>query len=70
MPGLADAEDMRTFLGETGADTFRHLDDAADIWDRFGVTRQSSYVFINNDGTWRVGEYGSLVEDVEGLIAQ
>ncbi len=61
---------MQEFIEETGVEGFRHLDNADDIWDRFGVTRQSTYVFINDDGTWRTSGYGSLSADVEGLIAQ
>ena len=70
VPGLADAEAMREFVDDNGATGFVHLDDADDIWDRFGVSRQSTYVYIDDDGTWRASGYGSLRADVEALIAQ
>ncbi len=61
---------MREFIEDTGVEGFPHLDNADDVWDRFGVTRQRTYVYINDDGTWRTSGYGSLRADVEGLIAQ
>jgi len=60
---------LASFLDETGANTFANLTAGQDVWDRFGVTRRSTYVYINDDGTWRTSGYGSLRDDVEDLIS-
>ena len=39
------------------------------IWERFGVSEQRTYVYIDDDGSWRTAGYGSLASDVEALIA-
>lgn len=71
IPSLAGEAEMRDFLDETGTEPLLHVPDAVgEIWDRFGISRQSSYVYINDDGTWQKSGYGSLREDVENLIAQ
>ncbi len=62
---------MRAFVADQGVDSFQHVDDqSAELWNRFGVTEQRTYAFINDDGSFRLSGYGSLIEDVEGLIAQ
>lgn len=61
---------MLGFIDENGVDGFTHLDDATEIWERFGVTQQRTYVYINDDGTWETAGYGSLPADVEALIAK
>lgn len=61
---------MREFVAENGVDGLAHLDGGDAVWNAFGVTQQRTYVYINDDGTWRTSGYGSLQEDVEGLIAQ
>ena len=71
VPGLANERQMIQFVEGTGSDVLTHVpDEDGEIWTRFGVTQQRTYVFINDDGTWRTSGYGSLQEDVEGLIAQ
>lgn len=70
VPGLADPSSMDRFVAETGVDGFPHLPDADGVlWERFGVTEQRTYVFIDDDGTSRAGGYGRLAADVEELIA-
>ncbi len=60
---------MREFISTHGVDAFHSVDDPlTQLWMRFGVTSQSSYVYINDDGTWEVSGYGSLAADVEALI--
>ena len=62
---------MRDFVATHGADAFQSVDDPnTELWMRFGVTSQSTYVFINDDGTWRASGYGRLEADVQGLIDQ
>ena len=62
---------MQGFINEHGAGGFGHIPDTqSQIWRRFGVTQQRTYVLINDDGTWRRTGYGNLANDVQGLIAQ
>ena len=69
VPGLAGVDDMRVFLETTDTGHLNHIIDDGAVWERFGVTGQRTYVFLNDDGEFRVSGYGSLREDVEGLIA-
>ncbi|MEM7273092.1 MAG: hypothetical protein AAF547_08445 [Actinomycetota bacterium] len=70
VPGLSDTARMGQFVAQTGVTGFPHIPDGDGVlWERFGVTEQRTYVFINDDGTARVGGYGQLAEDVEALIA-
>lgn len=71
MPGLSGETAAKAgFLDDTGANTFPNVIEGDVIWDKFGVTAQRTYVYINDDGTWRTATYGTLREDVEALIAQ
>ena len=70
MPGLSNADSHRGFIDTHSAGAFQHVDDdTQQLWTRFGVTNQSSYVFINDDGEFRVSGYGNLEGDIEGLLA-
>lgn len=69
VPGLADGSAMERFVAETGADAFPHMPDDGTLWERFGVLEHRTYVYIDDDGTSSLGEYGGLVEGVEELIA-
>ena len=61
---------MIDFVNEQGVGAIQHVDDpSAELWTRFGVTRQRTYVYINDDGTFEQSGYGSLLEDVEDLIS-
>lgn len=71
VPGLADVDDMIQFVDATGTDVIDHIPDPdGEIWNRFGVSRQRTYVLINGDGTTRTTGYGSLESDVQDLIAR
>lgn len=71
LPSLADREDIDAFIADTGTDRFLQVPDLErSVWEQFGVLEQRTYVFINNDGSWRRSGYGSLQADVEELIAQ
>ena len=71
VPGQSNADSMREFVDTHGAGAFQHVDDTATtLWSRFGVTNQSTYVYINDDGTWERTGYGSLISDVEELLSQ
>ncbi len=72
IPGLSsDVEAMQEFVASTGSAEIPHvLDTTGELWERFGVTRQRTYVFINDDGEQRIASYGSLPSDVEDLLAR
>ncbi len=69
VPGLADEAAMERFVAETGVDGFPHMPDDGTLWERFGVLEHRTYVYIDDDGTARLGEYGGLADGVEELIA-
>ncbi len=68
VPGLASVSEMETFIDQQDVDGFDHLIDDGELWQRFGVFEQRTYVFINDDGSMRIGTYGQLEADVQGLI--
>ena len=71
VPGLSDAESHREFVNDQGVGAIQHVDDdTQELWTRFGVTRQRTYVYINDDGTFEQAGYGNLLGDVEELIAK
>lgn len=60
--GLGQADAMRVFVDERGVDSFVHLsDEAGAVWQRFGITAQSTYVVLDAAGA--VVAEGSLSED-------
>lgn len=60
---------MAQFVNDTGTTAFEHIPDIeGEIWRRFGVSQQRTYVYINDDGSWQVSGYGTLRDDVLGLI--
>ena len=70
VPGLAEQDAMRDFVDRTGTAGLTHIpDEEGELWERFGVAAQRTYVYIDDDGTWRRSGYGSLLADVEALIA-
>lgn len=70
MPGLARVESMETFVAEQGVEGIPHLPDLdGELWPRFGVDQQRTYVYVNDDGAVSIGGYGRLREEVEALIA-
>ncbi|MEM7326879.1 MAG: hypothetical protein AAF531_27595 [Actinomycetota bacterium] len=70
VPGLSNNEAMQMFINEHDVASIVHLIDDGELWDRFGVTEQRTYVFINDNGDTRTTGYGSLASDVEDLIAR
>lgn len=69
VPGLSDQPDMEDFVSRNNVSGFPHIPDpAGEIWARFGVTQQRTYVLINDDGTWERRGYGNLSGDVQNLI--
>lgn len=69
VPGQAEQDAMEEFVAETATGDLDHIPDVdGEIWDRFGVRQQRTYVYVNDDGTWRTSGYGSLAKDVQALI--
>lgn len=60
---------MVEFVNSAGATNFPNIADFdGDVWSNFGVTNQSTYIFVNHDGRWRTSGYGSLPSDVVDLV--
>ncbi len=71
IPGLADADSARSFVERTQSGSIIHIDDpGGELWQRFGVTEQRTYVLVNDDGTTQIRGYGSLSSDVSELISR
>ena len=71
VPGLASAGEFPGFIEATGTGGITHVsDETGEVWSRFGVTQQRTYVYINDDGTSRIAGYGNLAGAVADLIAQ
>ena len=69
VPGLSGLDDISDFVDDTGTDLIQHIpDESGDLWRRFGVIEQRTYVLVNDDGTTRTTGYGSLERDVLALI--
>ncbi len=70
MPGLADPGTFQDFVDGTGTGAIQHIsDETQELWTRFGVSRQRTYVYVNDDGTFQQAGYGNLAADVQALIA-
>jgi thiol-disulfide isomerase/thioredoxin len=49
--GLDNLDAMRGFVSDTGVDGIPHLaDENGEVWKRFGITTQSTWVFLDADG--------------------
>jgi len=60
--GLDQADAMRTFVDQRDVGNFVHLsDEAGEVWLRFGITAQSTYVVLDASGV--VVAEGNLSED-------
>ena len=64
----SSADDMRGFVQRGGLQTITNLaDTTGDLYSRFGVTQQDTYVFVSPDGSAKtVNGYSSTV-DIVGL---
>ncbi len=67
--------DLAGFVTRTGTDGFPQLaDESGELWDRFGTGGRSTFMFVNDDGTFELTSYGVVDEtqlraQVERLIA-
>jgi peroxiredoxin len=60
--GRDSVEEMQSFVDRHGLDGFDHLVDGdGALWERFGITNQPAWVFVDDDGTARTVA-GSLDE--------
>ena len=69
VPGLADPGTFEGFIQDTGTDVIPHILDDGAIWNRFGIRSQSTYVYVDDDGSSRSTGFGNLPGDVAELIA-
>ncbi len=67
--GSASSGDLQPFIDETGTSGFAHLDDSAGgLWERFGTSGRSTFMFLDDDGSFILTEYG--IADEERLVAE
>lgn len=59
MSGLAEVRDMEAFVQRHGLEGMPHaIDPDGAIWEGFGVSSQSVFVFVNDDGSVSHTEFG------------
>ena len=62
--GLAPGADLDPFIERTGTGGFTHLDDEeGELWQRFGTGGRSTFMFVDDDGTFELTSYGVAGED-------
>ncbi len=67
--GQASGDDLLEFIDETGTGGFTHLEDeAGDLWRKFGTGGRSTFMFIDDDGSYELSTYGSI--DKDELLAE
>jgi hypothetical protein len=54
MAGLSDPGSMQVFVNEFGLGFPQTISEDGDLWTRFSVPFQGSWVFLNDDGTAEV----------------
>ena len=73
--GRGDLAEIEAFVERHGLDHFTQLHDVDQVlWNRFGATGRSTFLFLNDDGTFSRTGYGEvnaslLMERTEELIA-
>lgn len=72
--GRDELASMQAFVDDLGVGAFEHIADIdGDVWQRFGITGQPAFVFVNDDGTLdpHLGALGldGIEARVEGLLA-
>ena len=71
---MAPGADFAEFVERTGTGDFVHLDDAEGaLWERFGTGGRSTFMFVDDDGSFVLTDYGvadegRLVEEAERLL--
>lgn len=73
--GLGQGSELTRFIELTGTDGFVQLDDTEGaLWQRFGTGGRSTFMFIDDDGSFVLTDYGvanedRLIEEIERLSA-
>ena len=73
--GLAPGADFGSFVADTGTGDFTQLfDEDGSLFEQFGARDRSTFLFVNEDGTFDRTSFGvvgeeELVAEVERLIA-
>ncbi len=72
--GRDDPDAMAGFVADYELDITNVSDESGDIWSRFGITSQPSWVFFNDDGTYETlfGALGAegLESAIDDLVAR
>jgi len=73
--GQAPGADFARFVEGTGTGDFTQLvDEDGSLWEQFGAEGRSTFLFVNDDGTFERTAFGvvdeeTLTEQVERLTA-
>jgi hypothetical protein len=73
---MAPGADFGAFVTETGTGDLPHLDDeSGELWARFGTEGRSTFMFVNQDGTYELTSYGQMDQarleaEVDELLAR
>ncbi|MGF1596949.1 MAG: hypothetical protein ACFCVK_08445 [Acidimicrobiales bacterium] len=73
--GLAPGGDFQGFIDDTGTGGLTHLnDETGDLWERFGTGGRSTFMFVDDDGSYVLTEYGTvdasrLESEIDRLLA-
>ncbi|MGI9613501.1 MAG: hypothetical protein ACR2QO_11360 [Acidimicrobiales bacterium] len=55
---------MGSFIEDTGTTGFTQLDDSnGELWSRFGTSGRSTFMFVDDDGSYVLTSYGIVDED-------
>lgn len=50
---------MQPFIDQTGTGDFTQLDDqTGELWEQFGTEGRSTFMFVNDDGSFELTSYG------------
>jgi hypothetical protein len=61
--GLAPGADFGAFVDYTGTGELTQLnDESGSLWAQLGATGRSTFLFVNNDGTFSRTGYGQMDE--------
>ena len=61
MAGLAPGGDFAGFVAKTGTGAFPHLnDEAGRLWKQLGTSGRSTFLLVNQDGTYQLTSYGQM----------
>ncbi|MEM7272567.1 MAG: hypothetical protein AAF547_05755 [Actinomycetota bacterium] len=66
---------MAPFVERTGTDAFPQISDPeGELWERFGTGGRSTFMFVNDDGSFVLTTFGvvgeeELTRQVEALLA-